>query len=67
MRSNSSFQEHADLAARLHGWKGYKWDEQMKRDVAAGKLDTVLREVDEDIAAGATARHAVKSIFHFNL
>ena len=28
------------------------WDEQMKRDVAAGKLDHVLREVDEDIRTG---------------
>ena len=47
-----SFEERAELAAWLHGWKDDEWDEQMKRDVAAGKLDHVLHEVDEDIRAG---------------
>jgi hypothetical protein len=27
-------------------------DDQMKRDIADGKLDDVLREVEEDIKAG---------------
>jgi hypothetical protein len=43
-----SFEERAELAAWLHGWRDDEWDEQMKRDVAAGKLDHILREVDED-------------------
>jgi hypothetical protein len=47
-----SFEERAELAAWLHGWKDDEWDEQMKRDVAAGKLDHILREVDEDIRTG---------------
>ena len=47
-----SFAERAELAAWLHGWKDDDWDEQMKRDIAGGKLDRVLREVDEDIHAG---------------
>jgi len=47
-----SFEERAELAAWLHGWKDDEWDEQMKRDVAAGKLDRILRDVDEDIRAG---------------
>ena len=47
-----SFEERAELAAWLHGWKDDEWDEQMKRDVAAGKLDQILREADEDIRAG---------------
>ena len=47
-----SFEERAELAAWLHGWKDDEWDEQMKRDVADGKLDHILREVDEDIHAG---------------
>ena len=47
-----SFEERAELAAWLHGWKDDQWDEQMKRDVAAGKFDAVLREVDDDIKAG---------------
>jgi hypothetical protein len=47
-----SFEERAELAAWFHGWKDDEWDEQMKRDVAEGKLDDVLYEVEEDIAAG---------------
>ena len=47
-----SFEERAELAAWLHGWQDDEWDEQIKRDVAAGKLDHILREVDEDIRAG---------------
>jgi hypothetical protein len=47
-----SFEERAKLAAWLHGWNDDEWDEQMKRDVASGKLDTVLHEVEEDIKAG---------------
>jgi hypothetical protein len=47
-----SFEQRAELAAWLHGWKDDEWDEQMKRDVAEGKLDDVLHEVEDDIAAG---------------
>lgn len=47
-----SFQERAQLAAWLHGWKDDEWDEQMQRDIAEGRLDDVLREVEDDIAAG---------------
>ena len=47
-----SFRERAELAAWLHGWKDDDWDEQMKRDIANGKLDHVLREVDDDIRSG---------------
>ena len=47
-----SFEERAELTAWLHGWNDDEWDEQMKRDVASGKLDAVLREVDDDIRAG---------------
>jgi hypothetical protein len=47
-----SFEERAELAAWLHGWKDDEWDEQMKRDIAAGKFDAILREVDADIRAG---------------
>jgi hypothetical protein len=47
-----SFEERAELAAWLHGWKDDEWDEQMKRDAAGGKLDSILHEVEEDIKAG---------------
>jgi hypothetical protein len=47
-----SFEERAELAAWLHGWKDDEWDVQMKRDIASGKLDDVLREIEEDIKTG---------------
>ena len=47
-----SLEERAELAAWLHGWEDDDWDKQMKDDVAGGKLDHILREVDEDIRAG---------------
>ena len=47
-----SFEERAELAAWLHGWKDDEWGEQRKRGIAAGKLDAVLREVEDDIEAG---------------
>ena len=52
-----SFEERAKLATWLHGppwrvrpvadWNDDEWDEQMKRDIASGKLDDVLREVEQ--------------------
>ena len=47
-----SFEQRAELAAWLHGWEDDDWDDQMKRDIASGKLDDVLREVEDDIKAG---------------
>lgn len=47
-----TFEERAELAAWLHGWQDDDWDEQINRDVAAGKLDHILREVRADIQAG---------------
>ena len=47
-----SFEQRAELTAWLHGWNDDEWDQQMKRDIGSGKLDDVLREVEEDIKAG---------------
>lgn len=47
-----SFEQRAELAAWFHGWQDDTWDEQMKRDIADGKLDELLREVEDDIKAG---------------
>jgi hypothetical protein len=47
-----SFEQRAELAAWLHGWEDDEWDEQMKRDIASGRLDDVLREVEDDVKAG---------------
>lgn len=44
-----SLEERADLAAWFHGWKDDEWDGQMKKDLAAGKWDAALKEVEEDI------------------
>ena len=54
-----SLEERAKLAAWFHGWKDDEWDEQMKRDVADGKLDLVLHEVEEDIKAGRASHSEV--------
>jgi hypothetical protein len=43
-----SFEDRAGLAAWLHGWKDDEWDEEMKRDIASGKLDSVLHEVEQE-------------------
>jgi len=51
---NLSLEERAEVAACLHSWSEDEWDEQMKRDLAAGKLDNVLARVDADIAKNKT-------------
>ncbi len=45
-----SLGERAEVAACLHSWNDDDWDEQMKRDLASGKLDIILSRVDADIA-----------------
>jgi hypothetical protein len=44
--------ERADIARCLGDWQDDAWDEQMKRDLAGGKLDGLLAKVDKDIAKG---------------
>ena len=36
----------------LGNWQDNEWDEQMKRDIAAGKPDQLLSTVDDDLAHG---------------
>ena len=45
-----TLEERAEVAACLHSWNDDEWDEQMKRDLASGKLDNILARVDADIA-----------------
>lgn len=47
-----TLEERAELARCLHGWQDDAWDEQMKGDLAAGKLDGLLKKVDGDIDRG---------------
>ena len=45
-----SLEERAEVAACLHSWSDDEWDEKMKRDLASGKLNKILAQVDADIA-----------------
>lgn len=47
-----TLEERAEVARCLHRWEDDEWDEQMKRDLAAGKLDPLLKKVDADIDRG---------------
>jgi hypothetical protein len=47
-----TLEERAEIARCLGQWQDDEWDEQMKRDIAAGKLDKLLSKVDQDIATG---------------
>jgi hypothetical protein len=48
-----SFEERALSSPRgFHGWNDDEWDEWMKRDIATGEFDAILREMDDDIKAG---------------
>ena len=47
-----TLEERAEIARCLHRWEDDAWDEQMKQDFAAGKLNKLLSKVDADIAAG---------------
>jgi len=47
-----TLEERAEVARCLHGWEDDEWDEQMKQDLAAGKLNPTLAKVDADISRG---------------
>jgi hypothetical protein len=47
-----SLSERAELERRLHGWTDDAWDEQIKSDYDAGRLDKIINEVRDDIRAG---------------
>ncbi|HVS71024.1 MAG TPA: hypothetical protein VHQ47_07205 [Phycisphaerae bacterium] len=47
-----SFEERAEIARYFHGWTDDEWDEQIKQDVDSGKLDALLKQVDDDIREG---------------
>ena len=47
-----SLEERARLARWFHEWTDDAWDRQMQKDVAEGRLDELVAEVDRDIEAG---------------
>ena len=44
--------ELSKFAAWFEEYMADEWDKQIERDVAAGKLDHIIRKVDADIDAG---------------
>ena len=46
-----TLEERAAVAACLHDWKDDEWDQQMKRDFAAGKFNKLLHELDADTSS----------------
>jgi hypothetical protein len=44
--------ERREVARFAGGWEDDAWDRQIQRDFDAGKLDALLKKVDEDIEAG---------------
>ena len=51
-----TLEERAEVARCLNQWQDDEWDEQMKYDIAAGKLDVLLSNVDADFGS-ARARN----------
>jgi hypothetical protein len=47
-----TLEERAEVARCLGNWEDDEWDQQIKRDIAAGKLGKLLSKVDKDIAKG---------------
>jgi hypothetical protein len=43
-----TLEQRAELERCLHDWEDDEWDAQMKRDLADGKLDKLLKRVDTD-------------------
>jgi len=44
--------ERREVARFAGGWEDDAWDCQIQRDYDAGKLNALLKKVDEDIEAG---------------
>ena len=47
-------QERCELEALLHPWPDDEWDEQMRDDAEAGKLDWMFRDAERAEREGTT-------------
>lgn len=47
-----SLEEKAEFYKKLYGWEDDEWDEQIKRDVEAGRFDKIIEEIRRDAAEG---------------
>ncbi|PSQ87836.1 MAG: hypothetical protein BRD42_00840 [Bacteroidetes bacterium QS_3_64_15] len=45
-------EELVELSAWLADYRAQVWDNQIERDLDAGRLDALLKEVDEEYEAG---------------
>ena len=45
-------EEQTKLVQWINDWADDEWDRQMKEDLAAGRLDSLLKKVRSDIGAG---------------
>ena len=45
--------EYQRFAEWFRAWEEERWDEQMDRDSASGKLDFVFEEAEEELKLGA--------------
>ncbi|NQU10271.1 hypothetical protein HQ590_05750 [bacterium] len=50
--SHLTLAERAEFAKWFNGWEDDDWDKEMQADARAGKLDSLLAEVDADIRSG---------------
>jgi len=50
--SKLTLEERAEVARCLHEWEDDAWDNQIQKDLAAGKLDSLLAKVDDEIDQG---------------
>jgi DNA-binding transcriptional MerR regulator len=51
-----SAEQRAELRELIEELEADAWDEQIKEDARAGRLDHLIAKVDADIAAGRTVR-----------
>jgi len=49
-----TLEERAELARKLEALNGDAWDEQIRKDVRAGRLDFLFDEADAAYARGET-------------
>lgn len=41
--------ERAEIARSLFGWEDDEWDRQIAKDVSAGRLEQLIKQVDAEI------------------
>ena len=47
-----TLEERAEVARVLHCWEDDDWDQQIREDLAKGKLNELLTRIDDDVNVG---------------